>query len=135
MTVLDDGTLVFKICRHCNTSLWQADSDTEYIWIDAEDGELCAGTSRRHEPTPAPPAKPRCRVVDQITAWTDPDGNLLIHEGDLVLRDCRMELVDRIAYDPAKDIRVHVEFAGWNTIAMFDPTDPIAVRRHLIEEG
>lgn len=78
--------------------------------------------------------KTRCRVVDQITTWTAPDGNLNIREGDLVLRDWRFELVDRVTYDAAKNIRVHVEFAGWNTMAMFEPTDPIAVRRYVVEE-
>ena len=73
-----------------------------------------------------------CRVVDTITTWTDRDGNLNIYEGDLVLRDGRLELVEAIHFTLATHIMVRVELASHNAAVFAQPADLVAVRRYLV---
>jgi hypothetical protein len=119
------GTEGVTRCRRCHA--WLHHSDLSSVWIDDSGWDSCDNTGDSHEPISA------CRVVDQILAWADKSGKLLIHEGDLVLRDWRFELIDRIYYKPTENIRVRVEFAGRNVAEFIDPMDPVAVRRYLIE--
>lgn len=115
-------------CRRCGTPLHLSDLTTAPLWVDEQGWDSCEDTYEPHEPIPL------CRVHDEILPWVDKDGNLNIREGDLILRDYQIELVDRIYYDPAENILVRVELAGHNAATWAQPNDLVAVRRYLIEE-
>lgn len=112
-------------CRRCGVPI--RPSPLANFWIDEHDYDSCYGGWDSHEPATV------ARVVDQITEWTDKDGNLNIRAGDLILRDYRFELVDRIRYDPAENLVVRVELAGHHAAMNVQPADLVAVRRYIEE--
>lgn len=117
----------WQTCRFCDAKIQPANPAQTY-WVDVEGWDQCIGTEDSHAPRSV------CRVVDQITEWVDKDGSLNVHEGDLVLHDYHLEVVERIFYSPPENMRVRVEFASRNTARWFHPADLIAVRRYLTEE-
>lgn len=114
-------------CRFCSVKIQPANPAQTY-WVDVEGWAQCMGTEDFHAPRSV------CHIVDQITEWTDKDGKLLVHEGDLILRDYRFELVERIYFDPAENLVVRVELAGHRVAMNAQPADLVAVRRYIIEE-
>jgi hypothetical protein len=124
VTATDTST--WQACRHCGALI--RPSALGAHWIDADNYDHCEDTGNSHEPASV------CRVVDQILHWVDKDGQLNIAEGDLVLYNYKLELVEQIHYTLSTHIRVRVEFAGRNTAVFADPHDLVAVRRYITEE-
>jgi hypothetical protein len=118
------GTKPVTRCRRCETPIRPAGSG----WIDCDGWENCDGTDDPHQPFAV------CRVVDLITQWTDKDGELRVREGDLILRDYRLELIERLYYDPIENIMIRVELAGHSACMFVQPADFVAVRRYITEE-
>lgn len=74
--------------------------------------------------------KTRCEVVDQILEWTNADGALNIHEGDLILWLGEFEVVSEIKLTGNGTI-VHVAFEGRGGLRHAGPSDLVAVRRYV----
>jgi hypothetical protein len=110
-------------CRHCQAAI--RPSAFGDFWIDSRDYDSCDDTGDSHEPATV------CRVIDQAMQWTDSNGRLNIHDGDLILRDYRWGLVDRVSFNPNKQMRVRVEFAGSYVAESVEPSDWVTVRRYI----
>lgn len=77
-------------------------------------------------------SKPRCETVDQIVAWTTPDGALQIREGDLILWERQFEVVTRIGRDAEMPtFNVRVELDGHGPVYLVAPDQLVAVRRYV----
>lgn len=120
-------------CRRCNAPIRPSDlcidpRTMSTVWVDEAGWDSCEGTADSHQPAAV------CRVHDEIVLWVDKDGRLNIREGDLILRDYRLELVERLYYKPADNILVRYELAGHNAASWAQPSDLVAVRRYIAEE-
>lgn len=82
--------------------------------------------------TATAPVKTRCEVVDQIIEWTDKDGRLQIHEGDLILDGGKLEQVARIGFtsDVYRD-RVAYKLDGVEGVSLAGVDELVAVRRYI----
>jgi hypothetical protein len=76
-----------------------------------------------------PASKARCEVVDQIIEWTDKDGNLQIHAGDLVLHRGRFEALATVGRTGAGQVRYALEH--WPSVEFAAPDHMVAVRRYV----
>ena len=138
MTVTD--TAAWRDCRFCGVKIQPAPTGT--YWIDVEGWDSCMGTEDSHDPV-RPAAG--CRVHDEILPWIDKDGNLNVHEGDLVLDEGEMCLVEHIKVDVA-----FVDDTPWIHVDLRDPrgvdtglpvahhdissASLVAVRRYITKE-
>jgi len=78
-------------------------------------------------------AMPPCEVLDQILAWTRPDGTLQIEVGDLILDGGRLKQLDYVALDG--ESLVGYSFDGEHGVDFLRRDDLVAVRRYItIEE-
>lgn len=75
---------------------------------------------------------PECQVVDQILAWTTPDGALQIRQGDLILDGGKFEQITRIGFtdDVYKD-RVAFVLEGVAGVSLAACDALVAVRRYV----
>lgn len=74
----------------------------------------------------------RCEVVDQIVAWTAPDGTLQIEAGDLILWERQFATVTRIGRDKEMPtFSVRVELDGHQPVYLVAPDQLVAVRRYI----
>lgn len=79
--------------------------------------------------------KTRCEVVDQILAWTTPDGDLQIEAGDLILWERQFETVTKIGRDDEMPtFSVRVELDGHDPVYLVAPDQLVAVRRYTETE-
>jgi hypothetical protein len=94
----------WETCRFCLAKIQPANPDATY-WIDIEGYDQCMGTEDFHAP------RSICRVVDQILQWTNEDGTLNIHAGDLILDQGEMCAVEQIYVETLGDgsLWLHVD--------------------------
>jgi hypothetical protein len=121
-------------CRRCDTPIRPAGSG----WIDERGWDTCKGADAFHR------AAAVCRVVDEILPWADKDGNLNIHEGDLVLDEGAMCAVEGIDIEVLDDdsLCLHVSLRDPRRVntglpvyaSEFAGGSLTAVRRYITEE-
>lgn len=121
-------------CRRCGVTIRPSDLCTdprtmEAVWIDQDGWDHCDGTSDSHEPASA------CQVHDEIVEWTTADGRLKVREGDLILREGRLELIEWLHFEPTENLMVRVGLAGRCVGMYVQPDELVAVRSYLVEEA
>lgn len=75
--------------------------------------------------------KTRCETVDLTVPWTDNNGNLQIHEGDLVRIDGRFEQVAKLHWDTEYFLNVVVRFDGHDEFQRRNPAEQVEVFRYI----
>jgi hypothetical protein len=99
----------------------------------------CHATGDEHAPAV------ECRVVDTITPWTDKDGRLLVHEGDLILDQGEMCAVQDIDVEQLANghLWIHMSLRDPRGVGTglpvsgheFSADGLVAVRRYITEHG
>lgn len=119
-----DTTTKTRTCQECTVDIDVTDTGTLALHTREHKvlGEVhCTGSGKS--------SVPPCEVVDQIVSWTDKDGRLNIHEGDLILDGSSLELIAEI--ELGLDGGAHYMLEGRDRSFSAAGDELVAVRRYV----